>query len=111
MRKSFLCIAIILTVNRLVSAGMTAANEGHPLSLNCKYFILRSTIWRLRVDALQESVLAKWKQFIIWNAGKQGRRLYRSLTPENQAKVYIHFVKFYNSYFSGHELADSHYYR
>lgn len=47
----------------------------------------RSTIWTLRVDALQESVLTKWKQFTIWNAGKQGRRLYRSLTPENQAKV------------------------
>lgn len=42
------------------------------------------------MDALQESVLDKWKRFTIWNAGKQGRRLYRSLTPENQAKVCIY---------------------
>jgi hypothetical protein len=64
-------------------------NDGDTLSLNCNTNNnnLRSTIWRLRVDVLQESVLAKWKQFTIWNAGKQGRRLYRSLTPENQAKV------------------------
>jgi hypothetical protein len=47
----------------------------------------RDTIWKLRVKAIQEFVLCKWSQFTIWNAGKQGRRLFRSLAPENQAKV------------------------
>lgn len=49
----------------------------------------RETIWSLRVAALEEHVLLKWRHFTIWNAGKQGRRLYRSLKPENQAKVHI----------------------
>ena len=39
--------------------------------------------------ALEERVLCKWSHFTIWNAGKQGRRLYRSLTPENQVKVCV----------------------
>jgi glycosyltransferase involved in cell wall biosynthesis len=53
----------------------------------------RDTIWKLRVKAIQEFVLCKWSQFTIWNAGKQGRRLFRSLAPENQAKastLYVH---------------------
>lgn len=49
--------------------------------------VLEETIWRLRVDFLQERVLSQWESFTIWNAGKQGRKLYRSLTPTNQKKV------------------------
>ncbi|KAF1394897.1 hypothetical protein PFLUV_G00005890 [Perca fluviatilis] len=45
------------------------------------------TIWKLRVDFLQERVLNQWESFTIWNAGKQGRKLYRSLSPTNQKKV------------------------
>uniref|UniRef100_A0A8C6TZB0 UDP-GlcNAc:betaGal beta-1,3-N-acetylglucosaminyltransferase-like 1 n=1 Tax=Neogobius melanostomus TaxID=47308 RepID=A0A8C6TZB0_9GOBI len=45
------------------------------------------TIWKLRVDFLQERVLSQWEGFTIWNAGKQGRKLYRSLCPANQKKV------------------------
>ena len=48
---------------------------------------VRRTIWNLRVEAVQDFVLAKWKQFTIWNAGKQGRQLYRSLRAEHRAKV------------------------
>ncbi len=47
----------------------------------------RETIWSLRVDFLQERVLSQWESFTVWNAGKQGRRLYRSLSPTNQKKV------------------------
>ena len=36
---------------------------------------------------IQGAVLTKWPSFTIWNAGKQGRRFYRSLRPENQAKA------------------------
>ncbi|XP_036412981.1 UDP-GlcNAc:betaGal beta-1,3-N-acetylglucosaminyltransferase-like protein 1 isoform X1 [Colossoma macropomum] len=49
--------------------------------------VLEETIWILRVDFLQERVLSQWDSFTIWNAGKQGRKLYRSLNPTNQKKV------------------------
>ncbi|KAF4118143.1 hypothetical protein G5714_000194 [Onychostoma macrolepis] len=49
--------------------------------------LLEETIWSLRVDFLQERVLSQWESFTVWNAGKQGRRLYRSLSPTNQKKV------------------------
>ncbi|WAQ96512.1 B3GNL-like protein [Mya arenaria] len=51
------------------------------------FSISEDTIWKHRVTFLQQQVLSKWKEFTIWNAGKQGRKLYRSLSPENQAKV------------------------
>ncbi|XP_063060722.1 UDP-GlcNAc:betaGal beta-1,3-N-acetylglucosaminyltransferase-like protein 1 [Engraulis encrasicolus] len=49
--------------------------------------VLEETIWDLRVSFLQERVLGQWESFTIWNAGKQGRKLYRSLSPANQKKV------------------------
>ncbi|XP_032398052.1 queuosine-tRNA galactosyltransferase [Etheostoma spectabile] len=49
--------------------------------------VTEETIWKLRVDFLQERVLTQWESFTIWNAGKQGRKLYRSLSPTNQKKV------------------------
>ncbi|KAL7852172.1 hypothetical protein SRHO_G00179570 [Serrasalmus rhombeus] len=49
--------------------------------------VLEETIWTLRVDFFQERVLNQWDSFTIWNAGKQGRKLYRSLNPTNQKKV------------------------
>ncbi|XP_051993564.1 UDP-GlcNAc:betaGal beta-1,3-N-acetylglucosaminyltransferase-like protein 1 isoform X3 [Xyrauchen texanus] len=49
--------------------------------------VLEDTIWSLRVNFLQERVLNQWESFTIWNAGKQGRKLYRSLSPANQKKV------------------------
>lgn len=39
------------------------------------------------MDFLQERVLGQWDSFTIWNAGKQGRKLYRGLSPTNQKKV------------------------
>ncbi|KAJ8371799.1 hypothetical protein AAFF_G00299770 [Aldrovandia affinis] len=49
--------------------------------------VLEETIWNLRVAFLQERVLGQWDSFTIWNAGKQGRKLYRCLSPANQKKV------------------------
>ncbi|XP_041839996.1 UDP-GlcNAc:betaGal beta-1,3-N-acetylglucosaminyltransferase-like protein 1 isoform X2 [Melanotaenia boesemani] len=49
--------------------------------------VTEETIWKLRVDFLQERVLSQWQTFTIWNAGKQGRKLYRSLSQTNQKKV------------------------
>ncbi|XP_042170482.1 UDP-GlcNAc:betaGal beta-1,3-N-acetylglucosaminyltransferase-like protein 1 isoform X2 [Oncorhynchus tshawytscha] len=47
----------------------------------------RETIWNLRVAFLQERVINQWESFTIWNAGKQGRKLYRCLSSSNQKKV------------------------
>ncbi|XP_069860878.1 queuosine-tRNA galactosyltransferase isoform X2 [Dipodomys merriami] len=49
--------------------------------------VLETTIWTHRVHFLEEQALPRWASFTIWNAGKQGRRLYRSLTAANQRKV------------------------
>uniref|UniRef100_A0A8C5D0I8 Glycosyltransferase 2-like domain-containing protein n=1 Tax=Gouania willdenowi TaxID=441366 RepID=A0A8C5D0I8_GOUWI len=49
--------------------------------------VTEETIWKLRVDFLQERVLSCWENFTIWNAGKQGRKLYRSLSRTNRNKV------------------------
>ncbi|KAM9856810.1 queuosine-tRNA galactosyltransferase [Aulostomus maculatus] len=49
--------------------------------------VTEETIWKLRVEFLQERVLHQWDSFTIWNAGKQGRKLYRCLNPTNQKKV------------------------
>lgn len=49
--------------------------------------VTEETIWILRLKEIQERVINNWSQFTIWNAGKQGRKFYRSLTLENQRKV------------------------
>ncbi|XP_013361460.1 PREDICTED: UDP-GlcNAc:betaGal beta-1,3-N-acetylglucosaminyltransferase-like protein 1 isoform X4 [Chinchilla lanigera] len=49
--------------------------------------VLETTIWTHRVRFLEERALPYWAAFTIWNAGKQGRRLYRSLTAASQRKV------------------------
>ncbi|XP_058024467.1 UDP-GlcNAc:betaGal beta-1,3-N-acetylglucosaminyltransferase-like protein 1 isoform X5 [Ahaetulla prasina] len=49
--------------------------------------VLEETIWTHRVLFLEEKILTNWTSFTIWNAGKQGRKLFRSLSPANQNKV------------------------
>ncbi|XP_040100860.1 UDP-GlcNAc:betaGal beta-1,3-N-acetylglucosaminyltransferase-like protein 1 isoform X2 [Oryx dammah] len=49
--------------------------------------VLETTIWAHRVRFLEEQALPHWATFTIWNAGRQGRRLYRSLTAGSQHKV------------------------
>ncbi|XP_041581636.1 UDP-GlcNAc:betaGal beta-1,3-N-acetylglucosaminyltransferase-like protein 1 isoform X3 [Vulpes lagopus] len=49
--------------------------------------VLETTIWTHRVRFLEERVLPHWAAFTIWNAGRQGRRLYRSLSAGAQRKV------------------------
>ena len=48
---------------------------------------IRECIWKLRVAELEERVLCRWGQFTIWNGGKQGRKLFRSLSHQNRKKV------------------------
>ncbi|XP_019062244.1 UDP-GlcNAc:betaGal beta-1,3-N-acetylglucosaminyltransferase-like protein 1 isoform X3 [Fukomys damarensis] len=49
--------------------------------------VLEETVWTHRVRFLEEQALPHWATFTIWNAGKQGRRLYRSLTAASRCKV------------------------
>ncbi|XP_077710884.1 queuosine-tRNA galactosyltransferase isoform X5 [Canis aureus] len=49
--------------------------------------VLETTIWTHRVRFLEERVLPRWAAFTIWNAGRQGRRLYRSLSAGARRKV------------------------
>ncbi|KAK3742711.1 hypothetical protein RRG08_025653 [Elysia crispata] len=51
------------------------------------FSISEEMIWQLRVKFLEKRVLCHWEEFSIWNAGKQGRKLYRSLCPSNKKKV------------------------
>ncbi|XP_068932727.1 queuosine-tRNA galactosyltransferase isoform X3 [Petaurus breviceps papuanus] len=57
----------------------------HPYAAT--HSVLESTIWQHRVQFLEERALQHWTSFTIWNAGKQGRKLYRSLSLVNQKKV------------------------
>uniref|UniRef100_A0AC35G2G9 Glycosyltransferase 2-like domain-containing protein n=1 Tax=Panagrolaimus sp. PS1159 TaxID=55785 RepID=A0AC35G2G9_9BILA len=36
-----------------------------------------NTIWDLRIKQIEKDVLPKWSKITIWNAGKQGKRLYK----------------------------------
>nr|XP_055174388.1 UDP-GlcNAc:betaGal beta-1,3-N-acetylglucosaminyltransferase-like protein 1 isoform X1 [Nyctereutes procyonoides]XP_055174447.1 UDP-GlcNAc:betaGal beta-1,3-N-acetylglucosaminyltransferase-like protein 1 isoform X1 [Nyctereutes procyonoides] len=49
--------------------------------------VLETTIWTHRVRFLEERVLPHWAAFTIWNAGRQGRRLYRGLSAGARRKV------------------------
>ncbi|KAF5280712.1 hypothetical protein FQR65_LT15002 [Abscondita terminalis] len=51
------------------------------------FSIHEDTIWSLRLKQLEKNVLSNWSNFTIWNAGKQGRKFYNSLSNENKGKV------------------------
>ncbi|GFS94931.1 UDP-GlcNAc:betaGal beta-1,3-N-acetylglucosaminyltransferase-like protein 1 [Nephila pilipes] len=51
------------------------------------FSVSEDTIWQVRLKELEERVIKNWPKFTIWNAGKQGRKFYRSLTAENKLKV------------------------
>lgn len=47
----------------------------------------RKTIWDIQIQRLERNVLPQWQQFTIWNAGKCGRKLVRSLKLNNLRKI------------------------
>ncbi|XP_035211954.1 UDP-GlcNAc:betaGal beta-1,3-N-acetylglucosaminyltransferase-like protein 1 isoform X2 [Stegodyphus dumicola] len=64
------------------------------------FSVSEETVWNVRLKELEKNVLVNWATFTIWNAGKQGRKFYRSLSPENKEKTIpkpripiIHFSK------------------
>eukprot|EP00386_Alphamonas_edax_P002621 GDKI01007909.1.p1 GENE.GDKI01007909.1~~GDKI01007909.1.p1 ORF type:complete len:413 (-),score=56.67 GDKI01007909.1:23-1261(-) len=44
-------------------------------------------IWSVRLEEFQRCVLDKWGSFGVWNAGKEGRHFFRSLSEANRNKV------------------------
>ncbi|KAI1722246.1 glycosyl transferase family 2 domain-containing protein [Ditylenchus destructor] len=55
---------------------------------NCSSLIVNeNTIWQMRVEEIQRNVLDQLERFTIWNAGKQGKKFFRSLSIKNQKKV------------------------
>lgn len=51
------------------------------------FSVKREQIWKIQLDRIQKHVLPDWDHFTVWNAGKAGRRLVRSLSPNNLNKV------------------------
>ncbi|CAF1299153.1 unnamed protein product [Adineta ricciae] len=51
----------------------------------------------LRIKEIQTNVIDNLQRLTIWNAGKQGRKFYRSLNDDNKRKVSELFVKDYKS--------------
>ncbi|XP_054718209.1 UDP-GlcNAc:betaGal beta-1,3-N-acetylglucosaminyltransferase-like protein 1 [Uloborus diversus] len=51
------------------------------------FSVTEETLWEIRMQELERNVLTKWKKFTIWNAGKQGRKFFRSLSQVNRLKV------------------------
>ncbi|XGW24459.1 hypothetical protein V3C99_006128 [Haemonchus contortus] len=46
-----------------------------------------NAIWKMRIDRFCDKVLPFWKTLTIWNAGKQGKRFFKSLSEECKARV------------------------
>lgn len=51
------------------------------------FSVKRENIWQVQLERLQKRVFPSWNHFTVWNAGKAGRRLVRSLDSENLNKV------------------------
>lgn len=51
------------------------------------FSVKRECIWKIQLNRLEKHVLCNWEHFTIWNAGKAGRKLVRSLNPEILKKV------------------------
>ncbi|XP_058807449.1 UDP-GlcNAc:betaGal beta-1,3-N-acetylglucosaminyltransferase-like protein 1 isoform X1 [Phymastichus coffea] len=49
--------------------------------------IKQETIFELRVQQVEKRVLFKWPSFTIWNAGKEGRKFFRTLREKFQKRV------------------------
>ena len=49
--------------------------------------IPRRLLLRHRAAAIEAAVLARWPRFTIWGAGRDGRELFKALSPESRRKV------------------------
>ncbi|KHJ76860.1 hypothetical protein OESDEN_23520, partial [Oesophagostomum dentatum] len=57
----------------------------HP---ECASFgVSEDVIWDMRIDRFRRHVLPGWTSFTIWNAGKQGKRFFKSLSDGEKRLV------------------------
>ncbi|KAF8369071.1 hypothetical protein PRIPAC_86900 [Pristionchus pacificus] len=49
--------------------------------------VSEKTIWTMRLKELERRKVQKWTHFTIWSAGKQGKMLYKCLSPSSKGKV------------------------
>ncbi|KAK6726251.1 hypothetical protein RB195_004523 [Necator americanus] len=49
--------------------------------------VSEDAIWTMRIDRFCHRMLPMWKTFTIWNAGKQGKRFFRSLSDKDRGRV------------------------
>ena len=82
------CLPIATTLSKQLFQLTSMCSKYHVRVTIIILLFSRNTIWDLRLKHLEKTVLKKWSDgFTIWNAGKQGRKLYRSLSPEFRARV------------------------
>ena len=87
------CLPIATTLSKQLFQLTSMCSKYHVRVTIIILLFSRNTIWDLRLKHLEKTVLKKWSDgFTIWNAGKQGRKLYRSLSPEFRARVTCFFV-------------------
>ncbi|XP_013183805.1 UDP-GlcNAc:betaGal beta-1,3-N-acetylglucosaminyltransferase-like protein 1 [Amyelois transitella] len=51
------------------------------------FSVKRDHIWRIQLRRLENIIFPEWDKFIIWNAGKAGRRVVRALSQSSLEKV------------------------
>ncbi|XP_049872208.1 UDP-GlcNAc:betaGal beta-1,3-N-acetylglucosaminyltransferase-like protein 1 [Pectinophora gossypiella] len=51
------------------------------------FSVSRDSIWNIQLNKLEQCVFPNWEYFTVWNAGKAGRKLVRSLNKETLKKV------------------------
>ncbi|CAF2003217.1 unnamed protein product [Rotaria magnacalcarata] len=51
------------------------------------FSVHEDVIWSVRIQEIQSNIINNLEKLTIWNAGKQGRKFYRSLNDANKRKV------------------------
>ena len=56
--------------------------------INCAtVYVNEETIWEMRIREIEKNIIDFWETLTIWNAGKQGKKFYKSLSDKNKQKV------------------------
>ncbi|CAE8723786.1 unnamed protein product, partial [Polarella glacialis] len=78
---------------RHVRSGGSLARVDEPLVMyryhekQQSHGVSANSIWALRVEELESGLLAHLESFSLWGAGRDGKRLYKSLRPASRQKV------------------------
>uniref|UniRef100_A0A7S4EW01 Glycosyltransferase 2-like domain-containing protein n=1 Tax=Chrysotila carterae TaxID=13221 RepID=A0A7S4EW01_CHRCT len=87
------CEDLLFLLEHVARGGRLHRVEGDPLltytyhAHAASHSISRATLLRHRAAALERAVLGGWQTFSIWGAGRDGRALFKALSPEARRKV------------------------